>query len=326
MKQLSRYIGSLAKGRTVFYLKASLFLLLLLCWAAYVWRQWEQLSGLDWKMPWPGLVAALSLTLAGYLLRGFLWAPLRKTLTGSPMSLWKAFRVSAIAWMARYIPGKLWSIAGKAYMSASPDSTLTVNVIAATVDTALLESIGLAMGLLAVLLYPPIAAMLPGNVWMLALLIPLPFIGLHPRVFTSLVNAFLRRMGRGELPCTPSYGTLLLIMLGDVLAFLLWASGAFLAARAVIPLTWDQFPLFLAIFCASWTAGFLVLLAPAGIGVRESVLALGLQQLLQLDPPAIIFITVWSRLLCTLAEFLCYAAATILPALMHPKTQKPDKN
>lgn len=297
-------------------LKILLFIFLVLCWAVYVSRQWEQLSGLNWRMPWGGLAGALLLTLAGYLLRGILWAPLRKTLTGASMSLGKAFQISSIAWMARYIPGKLWSIAGKAYMSTCPDSTLTMNVIAATIDTAILETIGLMMGLAAVLLYPPIAAMLPGNIWLLLLLIPLPFIGLHPRIFVPIVNWLLTRMRRSSLPCTPSYGVLLLIMLGNTLAFLVWSSGAFIAARAAVSLGWDQFPLFVAIFCASWAAGFFVLLAPAGLGVRESVLALGLQQLLHLDPAAVIFITVWSRLLSTLAEFFCYLTAVILPGLL----------
>jgi uncharacterized membrane protein YbhN (UPF0104 family) len=57
----------------------------------------------------------------------------------------------------------------------------------------------------------------------------------------------------------------------------------FLFVKSLAPVRWGQFPAMMGIYAAAWTVGFLSMLAPGGLGIREGVLSLLLSAYL---PPA----------------------------------------
>jgi hypothetical protein len=86
----------------------------------------------------------------------------------------------------------------------------------------------------------------------------------------------------------------------NVLAWGAYGVAVWLLARALIPEV--SFPLLTTIgaFAASYIVGFLVLLVPGGLGVREGVFVLVLQGVVGLAPATAIALA--SRLLFTLTE------------------------
>jgi uncharacterized membrane protein YbhN (UPF0104 family) len=63
-------------------------------------------------------------------------------------------------------------------------------------------------------------------------------------------------------------------------------------------------------YALSWVAGFLVVIAPAGLGVREAALVLGLRSVLPAS--AALAVSVLSRLLMTLADVLLALVSLLL--------------
>jgi len=64
----------------------------------------------------------------------------------------------------------------------------------------------------------------------------------------------------------------------------------------------------------AWLVGFFMVVAPAGIGVRDTILMLGLQQTTALSSVEIVTIVVAARLMSTFTELLCAAAALAVAA------------
>jgi len=282
-------------------------------WYLYVAAHWSDLREAEWRIGRGALLIAGAVTMMGYLLRGCLWAPIRTEVIGEPMGLWQAFRISSIAWMGRYVPGKIWAVAGKAYLSSKAKADVGLNAVAATFDIVWLQVSGVLLGLMLLLCCGDMS-ILPGQFRLISIVVAVAgAVVSHPAVFCPLMNRLLRLLGRGALERRPRYRNLLAIMLGNMLAFVLWACGVGVIARSVSGLSFGQFPDLVAIFTVAWVCGFMAFMAPAGIGVRDSVFAVGLQQLLRLSPPDIVLLVVTSRLLSTAAEILCAIVALTGP-------------
>src|SRR5438067_12491429 len=76
---------------------------------------WQDFA--QWRpQPWL-LIASLFLLLAFYLTQCFLWRHITTNLGTMKPSLRSAFRIYFISSLGRYIPGKLWQIAGMAMLA-----------------------------------------------------------------------------------------------------------------------------------------------------------------------------------------------------------------
>jgi len=87
----------------------------------------------------------------------------------------------------------------------------------------------------------------------------------------------------------------------NALAWLGYGAALWLLTRGLLPGVRLDFGRAVAVFTASYLAGFLALLAPGGLGVREGLFILMLQQPIGIAPATALAIA--SRLLLTLTEF-----------------------
>jgi uncharacterized membrane protein YbhN (UPF0104 family) len=307
--------GRLPNGKAliVLILKIAVFLVIGYLWYRYIRKNWSALSAQSWRLGWHTILLSSVVTLCGYVIRGWLWAPMRFELTGQRMTLAAAFRVSAIAWMGRYLPGKIWSVAGKAYLSARDKSQIPGLGVAVTIEILWLQLSAILLTVIVLALSPVV--FLPAGVR--AACLGAAMIGLvasHPRVFYPIANGLLTKLHQLPLTRRPRYRIMLLVMLGNMATFILWTGGFALLAGAISGIGFRDFPALIGIYSASWVIGFLMLLVPAGIGVRESMLAFGLRAIGAPDP-AIITLVLLSRLLMTLIELGCFVAALLMPVL-----------
>ncbi|MBN1341322.1 MAG: flippase-like domain-containing protein [Phycisphaerae bacterium] len=286
-------------------LKAVVFGAVIYYWCLYVERHWRDLSAANWRVDWTAVALACLVTFLGYLLRGCLWAPFRRELIGKPMGCLQAFGISSISWMGRYLPGKVWAIAGKAYLSAGGKQDIAENAIAVTVDILWFQISGLILGSAVVFGVVDRAALPVPSPLVAALIVAIGLVGCHPRVFCPLFNRFLAWFGKPPLSTRPRYAYVLLFLLGNMISYALWASGLAILAATIAPIGHSEFASIVAVFSIAWVCGFLAVFAPAGIGVRDSILALGLQTTLILTPAQVVFLVVASRLLSTVIEMLC---------------------
>lgn len=246
----------------------------------------------------PGLLVLAALVVwSGY---AALIAGWRGVLRGwnETLAPWQAGRIWALSSLGKYLPGKIWAVAGMVVMAqragvrpvAAAGSALVMQLLAMGTGAAVAALTGvlalatdgwLRLGLIAVLV-----ASVAGTLVLLQ---------------TGWLNRILARLPGGvDQVATPTPLSILGGVAANVLAWGAYGVAVWLLARALIPEV--SFPLLTTIgaFAASYIVGFLVLLVPGGLGVREGVFVLMLQGVVGLAPATAIALA--SRLLFTLTE------------------------
>jgi uncharacterized membrane protein YbhN (UPF0104 family) len=281
-------------------------------WYRYIDQNWEVLLRHDFAWDLKALVIAFIFCLFGYILTGIIWSPLLEATTQCKVGKFRAFCISALAWAGRYIPGRIWSLAGKAYLTSKGRADIVTVGVAVIIEAFLFQAAGLIVAFLAlpfsnyfveIELFHPCLAILAGFLT-LALI--------HPRIFVPLCNALLKVLNRPPLPQRPRYIAILLILLSFMGSFVMWSTGYAIFAGTVSSITLRQYVAFLAIVPISWSIGYLTLITPAGLGVRDSILAVLLNYIVSSDAAAVIIIVIGCRLLSTVAEITCFSFALIM--------------
>lgn len=234
---------------------------------------------------------------------------------------WSA--IFAISWIARagkYLPGKVAPAVGTVWMFRREG----VSVPAATSATLLYQGLSMIIIMITAIpltLWQPVREILPASGLWFLLLIPAALATLHPKVFFPVANFLLRKLGMPVLKVSHrmrDYVAPLAVMgIGQVLAGLtLWL---ILQSVTPVPLRW--LPVCICGIAVAGGAGMLALFAPAGLGVREGVLLVILDRLV--DPSHAAVAVLLSRLLQTLAEILMAAIGAALLRLLS-RTRNPD--
>ena len=168
--------------------------------------------------------------------------------------------------MGRYIPGSVWHLVGRVVMGQGAG----VNRTSGALGVLLEQSLQLLSALLIVglsLPFWPADSFVRSWSW-LALLVPLGFVVIHPRLFFPLLNFILTRLGREPITADLSYFMMCrytIYYLLDHLANGLSLAFAIVALQAPL----EVVPAVVGGALFAWTVGYLTILAPGGLGVRE---------------------------------------------------------
>jgi hypothetical protein len=259
----------------------------------------------------PGwVVASLALVLGTYLILIESW---RRMLAGwGPLLPFRdAARVWVVSSMGKYIPGKVWAIAGMALLAQRRG----VPPWAATASALLLQVVSIGTGALIVGLTGAAAleARLPGSTVALWALIAGSTAGLLLIMAPRVARLLLRRVGSGAPEAAaPSRSAVAFGVLANGLAWVTYGIALWLLARGVLPEAQLGLADAIAGFAASYIAGYLFLLAPGGLGVRESVFVIMLEPRIGLG----------NALALAAVSRLGMTAADILAALPFVRTVK----
>jgi len=263
----------------------------------------EDLAALDasWLRPaWGLLSGATGLLLLGFLVSALLWARIVAELGGGRIGGLGAARIYFVSNLGRYVPGKIWQIAGLAYLARRAGLSGTRAAAAAVLAQA--TSIAGAC-LLAV--WALLKASGPLGAWgpWLAGGIVLVVLGVTvPALFRRLVDLLFRLEGREALVGTvkpdPGFGLRwILLFAGNWLvyagAFALLAGSFGVEGGAVEHGT---------AFAAAYVLGYLMVFAPAGLGVREGFLVAFLEPAAGAGPAAALAVA--ARFWMTLVELI----------------------
>jgi len=298
------------KGRLWKLVQAVAALVILALLVRYFQKHWSELSAAGDALriqPLP-LAGAMAIILATYALLIGAW---RAVLAGwgERLPYREAARIWCLSNLARYIPGRVWQIAGMAALArqagvsawAAAGSAIAVQLVA--ISTGALVTAVFAPGfdqklvLLAGLMAASGAAILAwpaGAAWLAAVI----------RRLTGR-QVELRAVKPGPLLLSAAITTAAWMLYGLALVLSvrgLTGQGAGLDTRAAT-----------GVFTGSYVAGLINIFAPGGIGTRELVLVNWLTG--PLGAAAATVVTAGSRIIMTVCELI--AAAITLP-LMTP--------
>lgn len=218
-----------------------------------------------------------------------------------------AARIFFVSAIGKYLPGSVWPYVAQVQLGARygvSRVTMAMNGLLHIV-VSIITAFALATALLPFAL-PPVHRAVP---W-LAVLAPVLLVTLHPRVLSAGLEALCRVARR---PSPPRLGAI------EVVRAAAWSFAGWISAGVMI-FALDRSlggggvrGLGLAIggYALAWSVGFIVVIAPAGAGVREAVLVVTLAPVI--DHTHALVVALLSRLLATVADLLAAGLAAASP-------------
>jgi hypothetical protein len=213
----------------------------------------------------------------------------------------QSFALYGTPQLAKYLPGKLWSIIGYTGIA----KRFTIPVIISSAAVFILGVWGLMgaslLGVILALLNPSmIGGLAVLNKGVIVAMVILLLIFLHPKFYLRIVNIVLLLFKQPPIPLHFPWRSMMAIVGEGFILNSLYFLGVSLIISSIVELPGSMLPLFVGIFCLANIAGFLALFAPAGIGVREGILLLVLGPLVGAGLASVIAIL--ARLIQTIAD------------------------
>jgi uncharacterized membrane protein YbhN (UPF0104 family) len=263
-------------------------------------RNWEELRSqpLDWRIRPGWLLLSAAVVWLMYAILIVAWR-IMLAAWGQRLGGWEAARIWTVSSLGKYLPGKVWAIAGMAVMSQRAG----VAPWAATGSAVLLQvlAIGTGAGLAGLTGAGALEAAHPGARAALGLIVAGALAGISLLLWPPLLRRLLGFAAPGSVAeQVPAAGGIVFGIGANLIAWVGYGTALWLLARGLLPgvrLAWLPA---VAVFAASYLAGFLALFAPGGIGVREGLFILMLQQPLGIGAATALALA--SRLLLTITE------------------------
>ena len=270
-------------------------------------RQWGAVTTAFGRLGPGWLLLSLAAVLVGLLFSSFAWRTVMADL-GSPLPLLAGMRVFFMAQIGKYLPGAVWPFVAQMELGHALGVPRRRSALGGLVFVGLHCATGL---LLATALLPFADREVAGRYWWLLALTPVLLVILHPRVLSPVLNRGFRILKREPLDRPLTFGNTLRAC-GFLLVTWLFYGLSLLALAGPLGLTGPgSFFLATGGYALAWSAGVLVLgIVPAGIGVREVVLAAVLVPVL--GAGAATTVVAASRIVQTLGDALWALAAAVL--------------
>jgi hypothetical protein len=283
---------------------AGIFLAAVAVVLAGQWRQARPLLGL---LTLPVLAAAFAMVLGGIFATFLAWRAVLADLGAVP-PLTGAMRIFYLGQLGKYLPGSLWPVLAQMRLGRDYRVPPRASGAAFVVFMLLLVGTGLLVGI-------PVLPLLgrdavDGYRW-LALVLPVAVVAMAPPVLNRVMALALRAARRPPLPAPLSVPGVLRVAGWLVASWVCYGIQVYLLARQ---LGAGGGALLLVqctgAFAASFAGGLLLVVAPAGAGVREAALLLLLS--LTVTAPRAAVIAVVSRLLFVVGDLGWAGAAVVL--------------
>lgn len=252
----------------------TLLALALLAWAgrwfAMRWHEVAgQASGLEVDALWLAVAAVLLMLHAGSALAMWRFA---LQLSDVRMPWRDAVDVFAPSLLARYVPGRVWANAARLALSRR------VGVGVRQAGGAMLWEAILALGTACAVATLTLHGSVEPSLWWTATVATVAC------VVALAVGLRWRGSPRGVRTATAV----------ALLGWMLFAGAHLALARSVAPVGLDDFPLVAGAMALAWSAGYLAIVVPLGIGVRDGILLVLLAGLL--EPAAALLFVALARL------------------------------
>ncbi len=279
-------------------------------------QNWESVrtAPLEWRLRPLPVIASIVLVVATYAILVEAW---RRMVAGwgSAITFWPAARVWVLSSMGKYLPGKIWTIAGMAVLGREAGVPAWV----ATASAIVLQIASIGTGALVVVLSGSgaVAEMGPGTGMLLLALAAAAVASLAVLLWPKALESLVRRVGRISEFRAPAAAPIVVGVVLNAVAWILYGLALYWLAAGIFPSPGLTVPQAIGAFTASYLAGFLFLLAPGGLGVREVVFVLVTQS--TLGPTQALALAAVSRLGMTAADLL--AAAPFVLFRQRPRDQ-----
>ncbi len=272
-----------------------------------LYHNWEQVREYNWTFNYPLLVLSLGAVFGTLALYAWQWE-LTLNALGADIGYGPTFRIWFIANLGRYVPGKVWQFVGWFYLCEREGVTKVQTLTSIAVNQALQNMTGLALSsaILFLTQRDVTTEFVTMFTWLLVL-VPLGVVALQPPVMEWVLNRALRLLGRQPVAIALRRVDLVRFAGVHLLGWLAYGAAFYLFVSALHPVPLDLMPTLAGVFAGAYVIGFVSLLTPGGLGVREGALTYLLG--FYLPSQVAIVVALLSRLWITAAELVGTAIA-----------------
>ena len=272
----------------------------------FLYNNWLEVSTFDFTVTYSYLIISFAVLFSFFFLRVYVWKMLLKKMH-IDLPLKTCLKVSFPSLMGKYLPGKVWTVLGKVYLSGKegvPKAEAFTSVVIEIV-LEIVASIFFFFFYLFSLMEQPLLS--TKVLYLLGLILVAGLTFLHPRVFYRAINTLLYKFKKDTIPESIRYRDIIqlfflyngLVLVQGVAFYLFVNALCYVPLQSLLGLT--------ASFSVAGALGTLSFFAPSGLGVREGVLALLLST--YIVSPVAVLISLLARMWVTLVEFICAAYA-----------------
>jgi uncharacterized membrane protein YbhN (UPF0104 family) len=261
--------------------------------AAAVYRQWDEFTEALSSIRPQTLVLASVAVLLGLLCNSMSWRATMASVDAA-VPVVAGARVFFLSQLGKYIPGSVWPVLAQVELAKERGISRARSATAALV--AMLVGVVTSSVLGATLVIASQGDAFRRYWWLLAVSL-VGLATLYPPVLRRLMALAARLLRRPTFDVPVSGRHLAVADLWSVVMWVLFGVQAWLLALDLAPGEVPSFPVMTGAFALSWVVGFLFVLAPAGVGVREAALVVALGG--ALTPAGALALALVSRIIMT---------------------------
>lgn len=265
---------------------------------------WDEFVAALRDMTWGAVVVAFLACTVALGVNALSWRAVMRSI-GLTATIPESMHVFLLSQAGKYIPGSVWPVLAQAEFArdhgVSRARAMTGSIVAmvvGVVTSAVVGAIGLVVS---------VPGALVAYWWVLVVAAALAAT-LLPPVLSRIVRLAFRVTRRTEEPAHIGAMPLLASAGWSVLMWLLLGVQAWVLLREFSP--GAGFALATGAFAFAWLVGFLVVIAPAGVGAREAALVLALSTVA--EPGQALSLAIISRFLMTGADAVGVAVGAAL--------------
>lgn len=285
-----RWTGTVMRG-----VRVGMIVLAPMFMVALVFSEWDKVQAAQWNFRADLLGLSLFGAVIIFFLDAYGWHLILKAL-GHELPASRTIKVWLVSSLSRYVPGGIWSYATRIALAEAEGVGIATASLSLYLETLLLATSSLAIGLLVL----GWGVGLPIDPLSIAIIAVLSGLLLHPRALAWLGRMPGRVGAAMQSVRLPGARRTIGLYFYYLVFWVLFGAMYVCFVGAVHPVSYHYWAPIGSGFALAFFAGFVVVFAPSGIGVRESALYL---LLLPFMPPAAsLVVSIGSRLWLMAAE------------------------
>jgi uncharacterized membrane protein YbhN (UPF0104 family) len=230
---------------------------------------WQRLGDYAWQTKPVLLVASTGILTLVLVFGVWVWSRVVRSVGDTHIPLADLERIWFLSSIARYIPGKIWQFVRAVQLASAAGLPAPVLLTSMAIHAGLSL---IAAGVVGAVLCPYEALGVGTLRWIVtpaALIVAT--LAVHPRLLNFALGLAARMVRRDVLRWTASWPTGMTLLGLTCVSWLLYGAVFYLFVSALLPVGIEALPIFIAVSCLSFLAGYLGPL-PGGIGLREVAL------------------------------------------------------
>ncbi|HDY87026.1 MAG TPA: flippase-like domain-containing protein [bacterium] len=303
------------KRPLIIFLKCIIISIIVFFLVRAVLTNWKNIQIYDWSFNPLLMTLSCLIYFAAYAFLPWIWSKLLYYM-GYRLSFGDAWHIYYIGNLGRYIPGKIWALAGMAYMAEKagiPSSSAGAAAIFAQVYSLLSSFVFFVIFLIFNSTYFNNSWI----IWFVPVFLIMAVFFIFPRNLESILNVVLKRLDKSPVKIGISVLQALKIITLYFLSWILFGAAFWILISSIVG--WGHVNMLFAsgAWATAYAIGFLAFFVPGGLGVREGILSLFFMSVV---PVSIgIIIAGVSRLIVTVIEIVCVLISFVRRGLCNGK-------